>query len=117
MSKNKLFTDSNTFGRTPTRAFFASLFCIGLTACAAPSGMPAAPDAANSKIGMFIGIAVGAVVLLAAIAYLISRRNKGGDGQSGSSGGRHFDANVRSMDYDESAFLADWEQQMSPKRV
>ncbi len=50
MSKNKLFTDSNTFGRTPTRAFFASLFCIGLTACAAPSGMPAAPDAAISAL-------------------------------------------------------------------
>ena len=50
MSKNKLFTDSNTFGRTPTRAFFASLFCIGLTACAAPYGMPAAPDAAISAL-------------------------------------------------------------------
>ena len=50
MSKNKLFIHSHSIAAAPFRAVVATLLAIGLSACAAPTGVSAPSDGAASAL-------------------------------------------------------------------
>ena len=84
-----------------------SLNNMGVNSVQAAPGEPVTEAPSSpSKIGMLAGIAVGAVLLLVGIAYLVARKR----GSSGSTGAQKFD-----MGYDEESFFSQYEQQMEPQ--
>ena len=65
-------------------------------------------ESGSSKMALFAGIAIGALIVVGGIGYLVYRK-KASSGGTGSSGHQKLNFN---LDYDEEAFLGNYENEM-----